>query len=70
MTTTLTLATENGPTQIVEAADRWTRKDAKLSFRVWNGRLYRREEGERFYAGYQVKYVSLANERLVKEWTR
>jgi hypothetical protein len=53
---------------VVQAPDQWTEKDTVYSFRVWRDRLYRKELGEAFYGGYQIKYVSLANTRLVAEW--
>jgi hypothetical protein len=53
---------------VVVAPDQWTKKDSVYSFRVWRDRLWRREEGEMFFGGYQIKYVSLHNTRLVEEW--
>jgi hypothetical protein len=50
------------------AESEWLAKDAVFSFRVWRDRLYRKELGGLYFGGYQIKYVSLANVRLVEEW--
>ncbi len=51
------------------AADQWLETPGSpYAFRVWRNRLYRREMGELYFGGYQIKYVSLANVRLVAEW--
>lgn len=52
---------------MAESETLWTAKTAYLSFRVWEGKLWRREIGP-YFGGYLIKCVSLANERLVREW--
>jgi len=55
---------------ITEALDAWTPRTAKVSFRVdrQRGRLYRRDVVPAAFGGYQIRYISLGNFRLMREW--
>jgi len=53
---------------VAESASTWTPRCKRYSFRVWNNSLWRKETDAAYYGGYQIKYVSLQNTRLVNEW--
>jgi hypothetical protein len=57
--------------EIVVAPDNWTEKPGTLfSFRVWEGRLWRKEVSACFFGGYQIKYIPLFGRglRIAAEW--
>lgn len=53
---------------VVVAKDEWTWQTRLLAFRVWRGRLWRKDVAWKYFGGYQIKSVSLDNAPLVAEW--
>jgi hypothetical protein len=64
------MATVIAGREIIEAKDQWTEIKG-LYFRFWDGKLFRKEIGENFYCGCEIKHVSLNNRGgflLAEEW--
>lgn len=59
---------ESGETiQLIPAMTEWTAQTAVIAYRVWNGRLYRREINEAYFGGHQIKSIALGW-RIAAEW--
>lgn len=53
--------------QTITAKTEWTPVSKTISARIWDGRVYRKEMGEQFYGGHQIKAVVL-DSPLGREW--
>ncbi len=55
-------------TKVITARTDWTDISGKpFSFRVWDGKLWRRELDARFYGGSQILTCPLRS-KIAKEW--
>jgi hypothetical protein len=52
---------------VVEAGGEWTPKDGRFEFRVWAGRLFRKENDVAFYGGCQIK-SAVVDSPIAREW--
>jgi hypothetical protein len=53
--------------QIITAKDQWTPITKTISARIWDNKLWRKETGDQFYGGYQIKFCHI-DSRIAREW--